>query len=205
MNSTWRTTELDPVQRMRVLREAMRAPVYAEASLPEPLDRVWSVASDLEHELPHLITTVRRFRVLESDGPQVKALAVSRIGHRAHFDVVLEPGWCLMQSRFVIGGMAAVPDGTGTRFAILGGLRGPLRRPLRPLCAVFGRLAARRMVNNLVRRVNDRGAADGARPAAAAGSDAPPPAPATPTADAGAPGRPPVPASRPPTGGQPQR
>ena len=39
--------------------------------------------------------------------------------------MVLRPGWCVMQSRFLIGAMAAAPDGDGTRFAFLGGLRFP--------------------------------------------------------------------------------
>ena len=47
------------------------------------------------------------------------ARARGRLGQHARFDVVLRPGWCVMQSRFLIGGMAAVPEAGGTRFAFL--------------------------------------------------------------------------------------
>jgi hypothetical protein len=80
------------------------------------------------------------------------ARARGRLGQRARFDVVLRPGRCLMQSRFLIGGMAAAPEGEGTRFAFLGGLRlpgiplpDPVRRPgalARPIRRLEHRLQA---------------------------------------------------------------
>jgi hypothetical protein len=46
----------------------------------------------------------------------------------------IDPGKDLqMQSRFLVGGMAAVPEGAGTRFAFLGGLRLPGMKLLGPL------------------------------------------------------------------------
>ncbi len=39
--------------------------------------------------------------------------------------------WCPMQSRFVVGGMVATPEGDGTRFAVLGAARPAALRPLR--------------------------------------------------------------------------
>jgi len=62
-------------------------------------------------------------------------------------DVTLRPGWCLMQSRFVIGGMAAVPQGPGTLFAGCGGLRLPGGRLL--VAAVGGDRGAQRVVRRL--------------------------------------------------------
>lgn len=47
------------------------------------------------------------------------------------FDVVMRPGWCLMQSRFLIGAMAVSADGGGTRRAA----RVKLRAADRPLSA----------------------------------------------------------------------
>jgi hypothetical protein len=37
-------------------------------------------------------------------------------------DVVLRPGWCVMQSPFLVGGMAAVREAGGNRFVFFGGL-----------------------------------------------------------------------------------
>jgi hypothetical protein len=123
MNVDWPTLELDPVRRLRVMAAGLRAVMYADAYLDVPFADVWAVASDLEGELPHLVPTLRAFHASPAAGDLQQAWAYGPFGHRARFDVVLEPGWCLMQSRYVVGGMAAVPEGSGTRFAVLGGLR----------------------------------------------------------------------------------
>ncbi|MER6304436.1 hypothetical protein ABT180_00005, partial [Streptomyces sp. NPDC001657] len=58
-------------------------------------------------------------------------------GPRGPFDVRLSTGWCLMQSRLVTMGIAAEPDGTGTRLAVCGAARpaalGPVQRVYRGL------------------------------------------------------------------------
>jgi hypothetical protein len=81
---------------------------------------------------------VRRMRVLAAATPSIAgermtALARGRLGQRARFDVVLRPDWCVMQSGFLIGGMAAIPEADGTRFAFLGALRLPGLRLLDPV------------------------------------------------------------------------
>jgi hypothetical protein len=43
------------------------------------------------------------------------------------------PGWCWLQSRFLLLGVAAAPDGDGTRVAFTGGVRVPGRAALVPL------------------------------------------------------------------------
>ena len=91
------------------------------------------MASDLENQLPRIIPDVRTFQITTSAGDRLQARARSRVGLRARFDVVLRPGWCPMQSRFLIFGMAAVPDDGGTRFAGLAALRIPGARLLPPL------------------------------------------------------------------------
>ncbi|MFE2104636.1 hypothetical protein ACFXAF_01995 [Kitasatospora sp. NPDC059463] len=123
----WPSVELDAVRRLRVLAAAGGHRMFAERTLTASFDAVWSVASDLEGELPGLITGLRAFSLepAESGGDRWSGVATSRIGHRERFDVVLRPGWCLMQSKAVVGGMAAVPEGDGVRFALFGGLRLP--------------------------------------------------------------------------------
>ena len=156
MNQDWPVAELDPVRRMRVIAAATPGAAYAEKLIPAPFDAVWETASDLEHELPRLITDLRSFEITSARGERMTAHARGRLGQRARFDVVLRPGWCVMQSRLLIGGMAAAPEGDGTRFAFLGGLRlpgmrlfGPLLRPaaqplaLRPIKRLEHRLQAR--------------------------------------------------------------
>ncbi|MGW1052248.1 hypothetical protein [Streptomyces sp. NPDC002521] len=137
MNLNWPTAELDPVRRLRVTAAGLHAVMYAETHADLPMADMWAVASDLEGELPHLVPTLRAFHCHPLSGERQLAWAYGPLGHRARFDVRLRTGWCLMQSRHVVGGMAAVAEGSGTRFAVLGGLRRPwsvpVQRALRPL------------------------------------------------------------------------
>jgi hypothetical protein len=127
----------DPVARLRVLAAGLRAPLHAEERIPLPFDQVWAVVADLEGELPHLISFVREFTVPPGDSERKSARAVDALGLRGPFEVRLSPGWCLMQSRLVTMGMAAVPDGTATRLAVCGAARpavlGPAQRVYRGL------------------------------------------------------------------------
>lgn len=142
----WPVADLDDVRRMRVLAAAIPGASYAEEHLDIPFDRLWSYVADLETSLPALITDIRSFRVLDASGEHLTARAVGLLGNRGRFDVTLRPGWCLMQSRFVIGGMAAVPQGAGTLFAGCGGLRIPGGRVL---TAAVGDRGARRIIRRL--------------------------------------------------------
>ena len=152
MSESWPTADVDTVRRLRVMAAAVSAPLFAEAVLDAPWARAWSVASDLETSLPLLVRPMRSFTVLDRREETLRAEAVSAAGTRAEFAVVLRPGWCLMQSRFVIGGMAAVADGDRTRFAVLGAsrvVRGPAaRRLLGPL--------GRRLGLGMLDRLRDR-------------------------------------------------
>ncbi|WP_129307897.1 hypothetical protein [Streptomyces sp. L2] len=145
----------DPLLRLRVLAAGLHAGLYAEEHIALPYERVWAVASDLSGELPHLIPFLREFRVPPGDADRVPALAVGRSGVRAPFEVRLAPGWCLMQSRLIVGGMAAVPEGDGTRFAVLGATR---PAPLRPAQWLYGRVLGERRGRAFVHRVTERAA-----------------------------------------------
>ncbi|MFJ6381701.1 hypothetical protein ACIQI7_17115 [Kitasatospora sp. NPDC092039] len=164
----WPTVELDPVRRLRVLAASGAGrPLFAERRLAAGFDAVWSVAGDLSGELPGLISGLRSFEVgpaTEEDGEggahgrdgRLTGVAVSVVGHRERFEIVLRSGWCLMQSRVLLGGMAAVRDGDGTRFALLGSLRVPGAASVQHL---LGGLAERRgevLLDRLERRVAER-------------------------------------------------
>lgn len=157
----WPTVELDPVRRLRVLAAAGRHRIYAERVFPGSFGQVWSVAADLEGELPGLITGLRSFSVTPAapGSDRLHGRAVSVLGHREQFDVVLRPGWCLMQSRTVVGGMAAVEESGGVRFALFGGVRlrgiDPLRRFL-PVGTRKGEV----LMNRLEQRIRSLGAAE---------------------------------------------
>jgi hypothetical protein len=149
VTENWMVAELDPVRRLRVLAATVPGAFrHSEIVLPAPVEQVWAVASDLERELPRVLSTVRSFRFTDGEGERLRAHAVGRFGQRADFEVVLRPGWCVMQSRFVLGAMAAVPEGDGTRFATLGGFRFPGARLLGPLTGLLGDAAIRRFAEH---------------------------------------------------------
>ncbi|MDJ0383655.1 SRPBCC family protein [Streptomyces sp. G-G2] len=153
MTENWPVAELDTVRRLRILAAAQPSALFVEDLVPAPFEAVWAVAADLENELPTLLPDVRSLTVTATDGERLEAYARGYGGVRARFDIVLSPGWCLMQSRFLLGGMAAVPDGDGTRFAFLGGFRFPgarlLRPALRPLGDHYGPMVLRRLRSRL--------------------------------------------------------
>ncbi|WP_149260774.1 hypothetical protein [Actinomadura sp. K4S16] len=146
----WPVADLDPVRHLRVMAASIRGAAYAELVLARSVNEVWAVAGDLETEFPMLLGDVRAMSIAHADGEHLEAVAVGRLGQRARFDVVLRPGWCWMQSRFLHGGMAAAPEGDGTRVAFLGALRipgvrlaDPIVRRLRLGNRVLHRLEAR--------------------------------------------------------------
>src|SRR5260370_42440732 len=94
---------------MRVIAAATPGVAYAEKLIPAPFSAVWEAASDLEHELPCMITDLRSFEITSARGDRMTARARGRLGQRARFDVVLRPGWCVMQSRVLLGGGAPRP------------------------------------------------------------------------------------------------
>lgn len=148
--------DLDPIRRMRVLAAATPGVAYAEKLIPAPFDAVWDTASDLEHELPRMITDLRSFEIISARGERMTARARGRLGQHARFEVVLRPGWCVMESRFLVGGMAAASEPGGTRFAFLGGLRLPGIRLLGPLLRPASQPLAVRPINRLEHRLRAR-------------------------------------------------
>lgn len=156
MSATWPRANLDEVRRLRVIAGAVGGGVYGEVHLAMPLEQVWAVAADLEHELPHLVREVRSFEYLPGvpakDGVR-RAVVRGSWGKRADFSVVLRPGWCLMQSRFLVGGMAAVAEDGGTRLAFYGAFRGRGLRWLRPVLRVAHAPLARDFTRRLRQRL----------------------------------------------------
>ncbi|OKK21266.1 hypothetical protein AMK16_12240 [Streptomyces sp. CB00455] len=146
----------DPVRRLHVMAAGVRGARVAEHVVPAPFEEVWPVMAALDF-LPDLA----RIRVLGVDGDRIEAVARSRYGFRAHLRGYRRPGWCWMQSRFLIVGLAAVPapgtDGPATLVALTGGVRVPGRAAVLP----FGTL---RELHTATRRLEDRMRVRAARP-----------------------------------------
>ncbi|MFI9803973.1 hypothetical protein ACIHEJ_06305 [Streptomyces sp. NPDC052301] len=151
--SGWPTAELDAVRRLKVMASAAGHPSYAERRFDVPLERLWSVASDLENELPLIVSGLRSFTITHSAGERLSGEAVGAVGFREQFDVVLRPGWCLMQGKVLTSGMAATADGDGCRFAFFTSLRLPGGHLLDRLRGPWSARRAENMLDRLGERV----------------------------------------------------
>src|SRR5262249_24393092 len=154
---TWPAADLDAIRRLRALAAAVPGAFVAETVIDAPFDQVWAVAADLEHELPAYLPDVRSLTVTGRDGQRLQARARGYAGLRARFDILLRPGWCVMRSRFLLGCMAAVPDGQQTRFAFLGGALIPAQKAAAPALGLIGRWAGPQVLTRFADRVHQRG------------------------------------------------
>jgi hypothetical protein len=154
---TWPTGDFDDLRRLRVLHAAYPGTILAETVLAAPFDDVWSVINDVEREFPGLVPDVRSIRITGRDGEHMTAMVYGRSGLRAPFEMVLRPGWCLMQSRFLRFAMAAAPAPQGTRFAYLAGLRLPGTRTLAPLLSPVRRRLGRATLRRFEHRFGSVG------------------------------------------------
>ncbi|WP_207946533.1 hypothetical protein [Actinomadura sp. 7K507] len=106
----------------------------SERVVNAPLDQVWEILTDFENGFTTVQPDMHRVRVLTRAGDRVELHARGRLGQRAHLRGIVRPGWCWLQSRFLIIGMAAAaqPDGR-TRVALTGGVRVPTMAAVVPV------------------------------------------------------------------------
>ncbi|MET9701198.1 hypothetical protein ABZY31_30380 [Streptomyces sp. NPDC006529] len=133
MNELWPSTDPDPVRRLRALAAGVRGAHVTEAYVDAPFARVWELLGDLEGGFGQVVPDMERLRVVARHGERVEAKVRSRYGMRARLRGVQRPGWCWLQSRFLLVGVAAAPEGGGTRVAFTGGVRLPTRAALVPV------------------------------------------------------------------------
>ena len=129
----WPQVELTDVERFRALAAAVPGAAVTERVLPAAPDQVKDMLADLD-----VFTTVQAdlssATLEERDGDHVVVRARGARGQRARLEGQLRPGWCWLQSRFLIIGMAvAAEPGGGTRVALTGGIRVPGRAAIVPI------------------------------------------------------------------------
>lgn len=134
MSPQWPVAEPDSIARFKALAAAVRGARVTEGTVDAPFANVWAHIADLEGSFGDFEPDMRRLSVIEREGDRIAALAVSKYGMRARLSGTLRPGWCWLQSRFLLIGVAAAPDGPArTRVALTGGVRIPGRAALIPL------------------------------------------------------------------------
>jgi hypothetical protein len=130
---SWPQTELTDVERFRALAAGVPGAAVTERVLPEPPDRIRNLLTDLD-AFAAIQADLTSATLLQRDGDHVVVLAKGARGQRARLEGQLRPGWCWLQSRFLIIGMAAAPEpGAGTRIALTGGIRIPHRAAILPI------------------------------------------------------------------------
>lgn len=133
MSVAWPIAELDPVRRLRVMAAAVPGAAIAERLLPAPLDAVWPLVADLERSVPQG-SHVTALRIVGADGDRLESDVRGHLGLREDLRGVLRPGWCWLESRLLVLGMAAgMETADATRIAYLFALRIPGAAALRPL------------------------------------------------------------------------
>jgi hypothetical protein len=157
MNEDWPVARLDATQRLRVMAAALPGTAHAEIVVAAPLELAWATAADLEASLLVMLRDFRSVRVTETDTDRLRMDVRGRLGQRARFDVVLQPGWCWMQSRLWVGGIAAAAEPgqpTSTRIGFLGGLRIPGARIVGRTFEASGQRLAHQAVARLAEQIN---------------------------------------------------
>ncbi|MFE3022615.1 hypothetical protein [Nocardia tengchongensis] len=147
MTVDWPIAELDPVRRLNVLAAGIPGAVVTETFLDTDPVRAWETLSDLEHTVPEIQPHVRQFRIVGEEQGRMVADVRGHAGLRARMSIDMQPFLCCMQSRYLVVGMAVAPDGRGTRFARMQGLRFPRPFPaaLKPFAAYTIRTEAQRV------------------------------------------------------------
>ncbi len=145
---SWPEATLDPVSKMRALAAGLPHVAFREAVLNADFDRVWNFIADLEGHTHLYEAAVSRVRILERSDDRLQIeTRILPFGVWLNMDVVLRPGWCVMNSRWGEVGMAAHPEGDSrTRYFHFEGSRllGRMARPYfrRNMVGEFRRLDA---------------------------------------------------------------
>lgn len=129
----WPQVELTDVERFRALAAGVPGAAVTERVLPGAPEQVKELLADLD-VFAEIQADFVSAALLDRIGDQVVVLAKGARGQRARLEGQFRPGWCWLQSRFLIIGMAAAPEPAGgTRVAMTGGIRIPGRAVIIPL------------------------------------------------------------------------
>lgn len=149
MTEHWPTTGLTTIQRFRAVAAGIRGAAVTERVVAAEFGDVWAILTDFEGRFTEVQPDMRRTKIIEQEGSHLVLLASSHYGLRAKLVGVNRPGWCWLQSRLLIIGMAAAPERSGgTRVALTGGVRVPHRPAIIPIRV---RKESERSLDNLVR------------------------------------------------------
>lgn len=149
---------LDELARLRILAATLNG-TFVEREVPFAPAAVWTLAADLEHELPSLIPHFRKVSVTGPGTERVRVDIVGYLGARGSFTATIEPNLWLMQGKRAVGGMAVTATPGGTRVGFLGVVRMPGYNTVRPLLRPLMRWQSERVLARLERHCRRAAAA----------------------------------------------
>jgi hypothetical protein len=134
MTDDWPDVELDTVRRLRALAAGIPGATVTERVYDTTPAHAWDLMWDDGRSFVEFQTDMKKIEWIEFDDDRVRLQVRSHYGMRARLEGTVRPGWCWLQSRFLLIGMAvsAEPAG-GTRVALTGGVRVPGRAQLIPI------------------------------------------------------------------------
>jgi hypothetical protein len=132
--TNWPQVELDDVRRLHALAAGIPGAEVTERVFNAPLPAVWDLMWSDGRRFIEFQPDMRSVESVQREGDRITMLVRSTFGMRARLEGVVRPGWCWLQSRFLLIGMAATEEPTGTtRVALTGGVRVPGRAALIPI------------------------------------------------------------------------
>ena len=150
----WPQAELTDVERFRALAAGVPGAAVTERVLPQDPEQVAQMLADLD-VFAEIHADLVKATLEKRDGDRVVVRARGARGQRARLEGQLRPGWCWLQSRFLIIGMAvAAEPGCGTRVALTGGIRVPGRAAIVPIRV---RQESNKTLDRLQELLRDRG------------------------------------------------
>lgn len=134
MTDNWPDLELDTVRRLRALAAGIPGAAVTERVFDTTTDHAWDLMWGDGSRFIEFQPDMRELVELERDRDRVRLLVRSRYGMRARLEGTVRPGWCWLQSRFLLMGMAVTEEpGGGIRVALTGGVRVPGQAAIVPI------------------------------------------------------------------------
>lgn len=115
----WPVTEPSPVEKLHAMAQALPGCVVVERDYSVSADALWQHLSDLGSTVPKIQSHVRRLSILSRSGDHLDLRVDGYLGVRTSMRAVLQPHWCVMQSRFLVIVMAVDATANGARLARL--------------------------------------------------------------------------------------
>jgi hypothetical protein len=116
---------ISPVRRLGVVAFALAGAAIERRVVDADYDRLWAFIEQLDQSVPAFDPLVRALHVVARDNT-ARPLRVTASPGKIVFEVEWGDGWCLMQSKWYVVGMAAeaLDDGR-TLYAHMEGIRPP--------------------------------------------------------------------------------